>query len=409
MIKELSFGEMIKESEISVSELLAKIKCNDLKYRIENGHYRFPIEQILLPSKRKILKLKDLLRSEISTNPDKDEWEDFRQSSSFIFQESYIPSAKEIIRAFGKWEDFLEKAKKSEFEQKYEKIKSVFLESDEKYTPRLSRKSPVHQLVVRDVAKAAGVSEKKVEAFLKENGFLDGEFINKSLNSLEKIASTPICDKLYNGAGKSTGRDIIYISASELENQKNLSYLGLPSANFLCYLTFHKYFNIDPTKSLVVERNRKEANVMHSIIRHHNLIERGEIFKGLKLYEGPVEEALRSNSTKGMKFQLIFLDYEGGFAPKKEEAIKNLFVYGHLENMSLFYITLNNSPIELSRIKGGRGLSNGYGTTDQNKIINDCIQKYVKGFNVLQTLDPTLTRYKDTVEMITLGFKFTKK
>jgi hypothetical protein len=163
-------------------------------------------------------------------------------------------------------------------------------------------------------------------------------------------------------------------------------------------------------QSLAVERARKEANVMRSILSHWDIVEGGDIFDGLNFYEGCVDEAVNRRLDKITKdgFNLIFLDYQGSWGKDKEQAVRNLFKYQNLADGAILLLTLNKSPIELSRFERGRGCGqDGYHTKDQEVTCLGYIEDLCKegGYHCDIILED---QYKDTVDMETLGFCISK-
>jgi hypothetical protein len=413
MSKIIGLGEAAKHFGMSVLELIARMKYDGINSEAEGNQFSFANEVCI--DKKRLLKLVDIV-VERGKGMSKQEWEELRESSSYVFNEIYMPSAAEIENIFGSWDAFLRGSKENTVEKKYEVMRQAFIRADIEYSPRIKRGSPVHDLVLREVAKSGLVSKATADQWITENGFLDGAFFTENIDSLEKLASTKLCEKFYAGEEKAAIRELICDSIStELELVENLSYLGMPSANFLCYQALQKNLGhnnkraIHPTRSLAVEVDRTIANIMESIIRHHEIIKGGEIFKDLRVYNGSIEEALARSEFENKKFQLVFLDFEGGWSPKKEEAIANLFKHNHLDSPSLVYITLNNSPLEEKRVMDGRGRVTGYGTYDQNDLVSKCIFKNAEDFEVKQIIDPTTSQYQDTVSMVSVGYKFVRK
>lgn len=409
MAEKISLGEMAKKLGISIAEVITMMKDKRLRPHVEGNRLVFADNRKLLPMS-KVIEIKGMLRKGLGPKPTEEEWEEFRAGHNNKYREIEIPSAEDIETVFGSWKDFLEKAEGPEAEQQYQRIKNWFLDADNEYTPRLPRGSPVHSLVIRNVGRAAAMKENQAEQYLRENGFLDGEVISKELGTLEKIMGVQLCEKLYDGPEKSALRGIIAASVCEqMKGAKNLRYLGMPGTNFLCYLEFAKAFGIDAKGSLVVERNRTKANIMESIIRHCDLIKGGEVFKGLRVYQGPIEDVLVLPITENSRFQHTFFDYEGGWSPAKETALNNLLQKNRLDDTSLIYITLNNCAREKKRIKDGRGKVKAYGTDDQEAIVLECIDKHSRVYDYADIMSPQVSNYKDTVEMITLGYKLVRK
>jgi len=243
--------------------------------------------------------------------------------------------------------------------------------------------------------------------YLKRNGVLSKEFVEQELSTLEAIATKSILGlKVYSGKEKQRIREKEINSLLEYLESKKIKYLGLEGNNFISYMSFVAFNNLLQEESLIPERDEKRANIMQSIISNNDLIKGGEIFNGLNVYKGELLDALRDKRYKNIKFNLLNLDYEGGWSFDKEEAIKHLFEKNMLENNSLIFMTLNDTALERIRVIKSRGNGiKGYITTNQYKLASELLSEYAKKFNFdLEKL--FLERYSDSVHsMIAFGFR----
>ena len=263
---------------------------------------------------------------------------------------------------------------------------------------------------IEKLAKKFSLSEETIKEFLKKFGVLSREFIGEELSNLESIAGKSIIGlKVYTGKLKQKIRESELEISSDYFNDKKIKYLGLEGNNFISYILFATSLNLIPEKSLIPERDEKKANIMSSIVENNELINNGEIFKGLNIYKGELIESLEDKKFIDMRFNLLNLDYEGGWSSDKEETIKLLFDKDKLENHSFIFMTLNDTAMERIRVikSRGKGLK-GYNTTNQYKIVHNLIMNYAQiyGFDVKELFRD---RYSDRVHsMMAFGFKLKK-
>jgi hypothetical protein len=254
------------------------------------------------------------------------------------------------------------------------------------------------------------LSEDTIKQLLTRFGVIDQEFIENELQDLESIVSKDMLGlKVYNGKSKQRIREIEVKEAQAYLKKKRVSYLGLEGNNFISYILFRVHLNLAQKRSLIPERDQKRANIMEAIVDNYDLIKGGKIFKGLNIYHGELLDALKEDEYNDLRFNLLNLDYEGGWSLDKEETIKLLFEKDKLENKSMLFMILNDTALERMRVIKTRGKNReGYSTTNQYKLVCELLTKYTKKYNF--NLDKLfLERYSDTVHsMIAFGFKINK-
>ncbi len=310
--------------------------------------------------------------------------------------EHVLPTSSFIIEVFGDWERFSRTSwprRKGKVDEDYNKIKSRVLQG----------------LDTEEIAKRTGYSIEEVSEFLHENGLLTPEFIQESLDSVGKITTQQINDiKIYNGKQKEAAREkMLEAAVDNLRNPAKLRYLGLPGVNFIDYSMLFDYTGIDSENSLVAEKDRKAANVILSIVNNRKHIKGGERFDGLKVYEGPIHEALASKKYRGMKFNLVNLDFNGGWGTDKDATLQNLFKYGHVDDEAVIFITLNTTPLERHRMFTGRGNREGLPSDNPYVMAKSCLSRIAEesGFGVEELFE---FHYRDTQDMETIGLKVRK-
>jgi hypothetical protein len=264
---------------------------------------------------------------------------------------------------------------------------------------------------LRTLSEKLHLSQDTICQMLERFGILSEDFIEEELGNLEKIASNPVLGmKVYSGENKKRIRAQWVSMAQEYLKRRQVSYLGLEGNNFISYILFSKHLNIMPSKSLIPERNDQRSNVMESIVKYHDRISGGEIFEGLRIYAGEVVDALSDADGKVGPFNLVNLDYEGGWSSDKEDTVKMLFDKPLLADRALVLFTLSDGSLERTRISVSRGKNmSGYNTTDQYKIAFNLIHKYgaKNGFTAERFY---IGKYIDTrIPMVSFGFKIRKE
>ncbi|MBW2999516.1 hypothetical protein KY339_02485, partial [Candidatus Woesearchaeota archaeon] len=197
-----------------------------------------------------------------------------------------------------------------------------------------------------------------------------------------------------------------------LPADKKLTYLGLEAVNFKSYISLQKNLEgrINPTKSLVVEYDDETADAMKRIVANNDVIEGGEIFEGLTIENDLLHNAVKKHKNKS--FDVMNLDYMGGWSKTKEKALEYLFENGQIADNALLYLTLLNSNTEKGRIKNGC-FSNGigrkkYGTDDQRALVEGKLmglcEKHGYDYKIVRCEE-----YFDTQRMLFFGFHLEKQ
>ena len=313
------------------------------------------------------------------------------------FRKERMPASSDILAGFGRWEKF----------QRAVNVKLVKKLSKESEN---IRKQFLTGGSLTTIAERTGIAKSKIEKKLEDAGAFTKEGIQKYFPSLEEITKRQIRNiKFYNGKEKEFVREVMLDSLGSLENQDSIKYCGLPGVNFIDYVLFASKFNVAPEQSLAAELDFLSGNIMLSIIRNWDSIKGGEIFRRLKIYLGGIEDALKENRYKKMKFNLINFDWVGGWAKDKYSALKNLFEHGHLDDEAVIFLSLNDSRLERQRAVKGRGYVLNHENGEMHiQIARDCLEHLAKKskreVNELFTYP-----YKDTVEMISAGYLVKRK
>jgi hypothetical protein len=228
---------------------------------------------------------------------------------------------------------------------------------------------------IKRLHKRLGLSIPTVVQFLRRSGVLDDEFIRDELSTLEDITTKSILGfKIYSGENKQGIREKELAIAAGFFGKRKIRYLGLEGSNFISYIQFAKGLNIEPCRSLVPEREEFKSNIMKSIVKYNHIINNGEIFKDLNVYSGEVAGALEKFAIpNSLRFNLVNLDYEGGFTKEKEETIDLLL--GVLDKRSLIFITLNDTAMWRTRLvsEGLKGYD--FSTTSQARIMEGILDR----------------------------------
>ncbi len=324
-------------------------------------------------------------------------WDQLRQTSSL--QHEDIPNSEDIRLEFGPWKNFQKAVKtKPSLRKKvaslYEKVEEFFLEG----------------CVVSSIAQKTSLGRRKVEEYLESVGLFTPEYIKNHFSTLETITEKQIMHiKYYEGEEKKIIRGYMPEMSKNLQRLKNIRYLGLAGVNFIDYALLAKTVGIIPEESLVAEYDKISGHIMFSLIRNWNQIQGGEILRRLKLYLGGIEDALKDEKYREMQFDVINLDWVGGWAKDKQTAIKHLFAHKHLADEAVIFITLNDSKFEQGRAARGRGYEFHYTPGDTHIAIargslENLATRYKRQIQELFTIG-----YEDTVPMITGAYLVKKK
>ncbi len=266
---------------------------------------------------------------------------------------------------------------------------------------------------VKEIAKDVKLSRADINKKLRFMGIYDKQYVSENFPKLEAVQKTAI------PGVKSYPKDEVRFAMLETFvdrfcDGRPIKYLGLEGPHFCSYIRFAEVAaeQLDPSKSLIAEKDQRSYHAMKSFVDHHDAIKGGEIFKGLNIRYGELSNVL-SEVKKDFKFNFINLDYEGHINGKKIYALRTLFD-GMLEQEALLFITLGDSPWLQKRLNGnrkelGKEFFNGFGTTDQNKIVDDELgklcEKHQYGFEQLRA-----ERYTSRKEnMLTLAYRVYKK
>ncbi|MBU2523092.1 MAG: hypothetical protein KKE23_02260 [Nanoarchaeota archaeon] len=232
-----------------------------------------------------------------------------------------------------------------------------------------------------DIAKRLKMEIYTVGRDLKELGIITSSEIKRSYNTVESIKNKKMND--FKDYPKDEMREKMLGEAIDsLPRPEKLNYLGLEGPHFGSYIFLSQLLKIDPKKSLIAEKDSRAYNAMKSIITSNQKIKGGEIFNGLNLYSGQIDNALNCTAYKNLKFDFINLDYNGYLSKNNLETVRSLFKNNQIANDAVLFVTLDESPRAQGIVRnGGMSLaeenSNGfleqYGTEDQGEILTKIV------------------------------------
>lgn len=258
----------------------------------------------------------------------------------------------------------------------------------------------------REISLIVRRSAPAVRTNLKKLGLYSSRFIKKHIASISVIISREIDGvKLYDGQGKKRIRGMMLESTVDhLSNPFDVNYIGFPSANFVDYSLLYDEIGVSPEESLAVERERRIANIMRSIIDNFAVIIGGERFEGLNLHKGPLVRAV--SESPEMQFNFFSLDFLGGWSPGKERSVDLLFANGQVADEAVMFLSLNNSLQERMRLLRGRGPVPSYGTDNQYILATNALKLAAQrsGFAMQELFT---TEYQDSrIPMLVIGARF---
>lgn len=286
----------------------------------------------------------------------KDQWDKMREFYSKIHGNDFVPSSDEIVSVFGSWEGFL------------------------------------------------------IDCGFPGHGFFNSDYVASHLSTPEKIMATPFpkCP-LYSGPEKQKIREMMLLAAiNNLPDSglANVRYVGLTGPNFIDYILLQQYIAANSGGSLTAENWWYAANAMASILRNRGVIKDGQIFNGLTLFRGYLDKALSDPDFKDMRFNFANFDFIGGWGQEKGDAIKNLFLYGHADDNSVLFVTLNDCEEERKKLwyrKDENGKKYRKRSESQADILKEYIHQTAKshGFHVHKI---ACKQYDDGTQMLFTGF-----
>ncbi|MFH1916881.1 MAG: hypothetical protein ABIJ21_06495 [Nanoarchaeota archaeon] len=375
--------EPVEKKEEPLEELLEVPSRISKKTRWQQRVYR-----------QNILELGRTFSAPITT----EEWDRFRRTAK---RHGDVPSAREIISLFGPW---------YEYWRKVGYFSSPDNPSDNAVRDTI-RNSISDGLEVSDISSRMRLRSSTVKKFVSDFGVLGKEYVRQAIKSIDTLVQMQLVGtKHWNGPYKRLAREELNKAIERhLPGAKDLSYVGLPSANFIDYIKITKNFQVDSCQSLAAEIDPKVADYMHSIIIHCDEISGGEIFKRLRLHHGPILDALKTYYD--MRFNLAFLDYVGGWCEERKETLTELITH-HLKDEAVVFVTLNDAIRERIRVAQGRGgTTPAYQTDDQYALCRELVAKLsdAHGYEMTEIFPKDGLPYMDDTEMLLVGFKLTKK
>ncbi len=272
-------------------------------------------------------------------------------------------------------------------------------------------------LTTQQIAKKVRKTEKTAQNYIRSIGFYDKSFIKEYYGTLQRIQEEPMTGvRRY---PKDDTRAKMLETLVEHLPDKKVHYLGLEGPHFCSYIQLADLLQnqLEPSKSLLAEMDQRSYNIMQSIVQNSDGIAGdekykntdGKIFKGLNIRQGELAEVLESSRTDGFKFNFLNLDYEGHVSANKIYALRQLFGNQMLQDEAILFITLNDSPHLKARLKGdhslGKEFENGFGTDDQQKIVEAELKKICE-HNQYELTRLRAEHYQDRdSRMLTIAYK----
>jgi hypothetical protein len=252
---------------------------------------------------------------------------------------------------------------------------------------------------IGQIAQSLGVPEDSVQKALLEFGIMTSRYISNHYPTLNDLMATQV-GKIPLYTKEKQREEMIAEGSKHIKGP--VSYLGLEGPNFTSYILTAQAAGVKPKESLVPERNQHTYNLMRSIVKAHNSIDGGKIFRGLNLYRGAIEHALRQPEYKKQKYDWVNLDFEGGWAPEKGRTIASLFEEGKINSPAVLFVTLNNEE----RMRHNCEVNTG--NADQGVAVTNFVTERA-GENSCTAELMHETAYKSKLEhtkpMLLLGYK----
>lgn len=338
-----------------------------------------------------------------------------------------LPSSRLVEGIFGTWKDYQDAVKR---------LKDGRLLPAERIRQLADKGMPIGEIedsIIDEFRMKQGIElkyrsqnpllheeiEKAIEAAEK---YRQGRILTRSdlIKTYKKVQTISSCRikgfRFFDGVKKARTRelmatDIVDHLVEYGNGSRRLSYAGLEGVNFTSYIYLQQQTDmlIDPSTSLVAEEDEEVYAAMRAIVDNQDILVGGEIFRELNLEGRLIHLALDNHSDK--RFDVINLDFMGGWSASKEAALENLFGNMQVADNALLYITLLNSALERHRVHYGNNSCvkrKVYGTEDQDLLVRDKMAnlcgKYGFSFELLHREE-----YFDTQPMLFFGFHLRKK
>ncbi|MBM3253912.1 MAG: hypothetical protein FJZ16_06655 [Candidatus Omnitrophica bacterium] len=172
---------------------------------------------------------------------------------------------------------------------------------------------------------------------LREIGLYTRKFVVEGFGSIAVIRNTSFRYKdPYNTEEKQLIRELV---AEETHKALHfpLQLISLSHVNMADIVEFANCCRIEPSRSLVVEKEHKWFNLISSWVNAATLLPDGHIIKGLQLYNGNLSQAL-------IKVPSIYncanFDFDGCLSKEVYISLQNLFRLQRLTDDAMVFITL---------------------------------------------------------------------
>jgi hypothetical protein len=203
----------------------------------------------------------------------------------------------------------------------------------------------------------------------------------------------------YSSSQKDVMRQLIVEEGIETLGDADVSYFGLETEQFVSLRLIAEQMNFRPSLSMVVQRDRRVYNAMHSTACSVY----GRL-KGTRCACGELVDVVRL--LKLRPFNFINLDFDGYLSKSKIEAIEQLFQRGYVAERALFVVTLSNSGMDQCRSRRHTD------STDQVQTLSEVMTNASPGtYRVAGKFDITYSgglNRKTGKSMLVVGFVVVK-
>lgn len=288
---------------------------------------------------------------------------------AFVTKESIVSFIEEheFLPGFG-WKKRKKKSKRGRILTFKDKLK-VFKRQ------LIDGKTPVK------AAESAGMPASIANKYARKYGVFSGKYVSAKYGSIDAVRNTPLPGCEFYSEKQEIRDSMLELIANNLSSPSNLYLLSLEGPNFMSYIDIAKRFGVKPRKSMVAEKGMKEYLAMRSFVQKCANIDCGQIFRGLNLEYGNMQDAVEGLEDRRFAFEVANLDYNGPINSEKLKTIEALFAKNLFAGEALVFVTLNNNEISRKRVKGGsealgKEYKGGFGTDDQRAILGAHVERF---------------------------------
>lgn len=180
------------------------------------------------------------------------------------------------------------------------------------------------------------------ESLLQRLGIYNEAWIRENIGSVKNLTTFKLAGfrDEYSNPEKDKDRAYIVESAKEFLGEVPVSILTLPYWTLTCYVEASEALSVDPSSSLLVERDKFVFNLLCSWVKNWGAFTDGEMLDGVGLYHGNLSQALTMWSGC---FNLVNFDFNGPWTEEVVRAVSNLFNLQRLQERAFFSLTLAES------------------------------------------------------------------